>query len=171
MVEWKDVKELNGIVQVSNTGRVRSVGAKTHPPHEYVQTLSCWGYPRVHVHLCGINKNIAVHRLVAKTFIPNPENKPQVNHINGDKTDNRIENLEWCTASENSKHREEIIWDGEHLGGRKKRPVINLDTGEIFPSVKEATYRMFGRRTNDVGKAIKKNYLCGGSRWDYVKEA
>ena len=170
MVEWKDVKEFNGIIQVSNTGKVRSVGTKTHPSHEYVQTLSCWGYPRVHVHLSDINKNIAVHRLAAKAFIPNPENKPQVNHINGDKTDNRIENLEWCTASENSKHREEIIWNGEHLGGRKKRPVINLDTGEVFPSVKEATYSIFGRRTNDVGTAIKRNHLCGGSRWGYVKE-
>lgn len=170
MVEWKDVKEFNGIVQVSNTGRVRSVGTKTHPPHEYVQRLSCWGYPSIHIHLGGINKNIVVHRLVAKAFIPNPENKPQVNHINGNKADNRIENLEWCTASENSKHREEKIWNGEHLGGRKKRPVINLDTGEVFPSVKEATYRMFGRRANDVGKAIKNSYLCGGSRWDYVKE-
>lgn len=62
------------------------------------------GYMYVHVSTNGISQQKAVHRLVAQTFIPNPKNKPCVNHKNTIKTDNRVENLEWVTSSENMQH-------------------------------------------------------------------
>ena len=62
------------------------------------------GYPRVYLRRNGVAKQHRIHRLVARAFIPNPENKAQVNHKDGDKTNNHISNLEWCTQSENMRH-------------------------------------------------------------------
>lgn len=110
---WKDINEYEGLYQISNTGRVKSLermakirwDGKYRTIPEKIKTPNCRsGYLRVGLSKDGKNKIYSVHRLVAEAFIPNPHNKPYINHKNGVKIDNRVSNLEWCTHSENKKH-------------------------------------------------------------------
>lgn len=97
--EWKLYPKRKNI-EVSNTGLVRNALTK----RLYKPGLDRYGYPKLNIWVSPNRLYTTVHRLVAITWIPNPENKPQVNHKNGIKTDNTVENLEWSTSSENIKH-------------------------------------------------------------------
>lgn len=104
---WLPISGFEGFYEVSSRGRVKRVNT-TSGTHKG-RILACsvsrgTGYPRVILCADKKRKHVNVHSIVARAFIPNPYRKPQVNHINGIKTDNRVENLEWVTAAENSRH-------------------------------------------------------------------
>lgn len=114
--EWRDIKGYEGKYQVSNLGRVKSCErdilhirkstGKTYITHapEIILSLKCdsAGYPSVMLYSAHkVSKRIMVHLLVAREFIPNPNNLPQVNHKDEDKTNNCVDNLEWCTRKYN----------------------------------------------------------------------
>lgn len=95
---WKDIEGFEGLYQISNLGKVRN------SDRDLRLNTSKDGYKLTYLYTNKVKLTRTVHRLVAKAFIPNLKNKPCVNHINGIKTDNRIENLEWVTYSENTLH-------------------------------------------------------------------
>lgn len=93
---WKDIKGYEGKYQVSNYGRVKSLNYRNTGKEQLMKpTLQTNGY--LYFSLCKPNKKFLIHRLVAEAFIPNPNNLPCVNHKDEDKTNNHVDNLEWCT--------------------------------------------------------------------------
>lgn len=103
---WKDMPEYEGLYQVSNMGNIKSFHkSKKHPnsaEHFLKSTLSSNGYYQVTLYKGDSRRKFQVHRLVAMCFVPNPNGYPQINHKNEDISDNRAENLEWCTAAYNN---------------------------------------------------------------------
>lgn len=116
---WKDIKGFEGSYEISNFGNVRSLDRYRYCKSKTVpnfikgqilkQRLDKDGYPVVNLKSKGKSHIKKIHRLVAEAFIENTENKETINHKNGIKTDNRIENLEWATVTENNRHRS-INW-------------------------------------------------------------
>lgn len=111
--EWKPIKGYEGFYEVSNTGKVRSVNRELVKPngisYHYKSVVlkqrdNGNGYLIVCLRKRCSHKNKYIHRLVAEAFIPNPENKSEINHKDGNKTNNVISNLEWCTRSQNAQH-------------------------------------------------------------------
>ena len=156
-VVWKEIPEFDGYL-ISSVGDVKGKRIK-----KLKQRTDKDGYCVLDIRCQGIKKTLKVHRLVAQAFIPNPDNKPQVNHMNGNKTDNKISNLEWTTGKENVNHRFEKL--GQTVTAEwNRKPVIYWSKDHImwFPSSLEAD-RQLGLRegytSNSINKTIQKEWM------------
>lgn len=136
------------------------------------------GYVRVSLKKNKTNKHFLVHRLVAEAFIPNIGNRPEVNHINGIKTDNRVQNLEWCNHSENIRHRNNVLGfiPSKHWLGKKgidhplSKVVLQIKDGcvvQIFNGTLEAERKTGISHGNIISCCCGKRNFAGGYQWKY----
>ena len=181
---WKDIEGYEGLYQVSNLGRVRSLGrdivrrtrygtmAPYHISGRVLKPLHSQG-DYCYVHLFdkdGTSTNHKVHRLVAKAFVPNPDNLNEVNHIDEDKDNNRADNLEWCKHVDNCNHGTR----NERSKAKRSKPVQQLDAdGNVvaeYPSTIEAE-RVTGTSRYQIRMCCNGKYkTAGGYRWKFKEQ-
>lgn len=187
---WKPIEGTEGIYKVSNTGKVRSNNYLGHGKQGEIKKVKDQkGYLRANIYFKGKKITLKVHREVAKAFIPNLENKPEVNHINGIKDDNRVENLEWVTASENTRHayanglKEKTREHAKRMGLSQVKnlakyrelqmtPIIaiKVETGEKiqFKSQAEASKQLEVPQPNIHKVLSNKRKTAGGYKFEYI---
>ena len=172
---WKDIKGYEGCYQVSNMGRIKSLSRKVWNGKNYFWTserilrpgIDRDGYFLVNLSKNGKAKTEKVHRLVAKTFIPNPKNKEAVNHIDEDPSNNKLENLEWATVSENNNHG----WHNKRSSKSRSKPIIQLNLdGEFLQEYQSATIaaqKLEMCRISISNCLNGRTSTAGGYKWRY----
>ena len=186
MENWKDIKGYEGFYQVSNLGRVKSLerdvynyrGTLINHIEEKIlaSSLDRYGYQCVNLYKNGEGKKMRVHRLVAEAFIPNPENKPMVNHKNEVKSDNFVENLEWCDAQYNINFGTRTA---RMIKNRKSykfgnapsaKPIFCEELNKTFDCAKRVEEEL-GIWGTSIAKVCKgKAKTAGGFHWKYADD-
>lgn len=164
---FKDIAGYEGLYQISNLGNVRSL---KFGKERILKTGDIKGYLVVGLCKEGVQKNHLVHRLVAEAFIDNPNNLPEVNHKDEDKTNNHVTNLEWCDNIYNinyGTHTERSV-QSRRNNKKQSKQVLCVETGIIYPSAREV-YRQLGFNNSHICSCCNgKRNTCGGYNWKYV---
>lgn len=180
MEEWKDIKGYEGLYQVSNEGRVKSlerIVIKKNRYGKYSQfkhkckilkpQYDSDGYQIISLCVNGVPKTYKIHRLVAKAFIPNPEDKPEIDHINGVKNENNAENLKWSSHIENTNNT--ITKTPKNREDQSKKVYQYTLEGKlvaIWPSTRECGRQGF-QQSNVQKCCVGENKTYNGYKWSY----
>lgn len=167
--EWKFVNEYENIYEISSFGNIRRVGSNKQLKPKLPKMPR---YYTVVLYKNGVGKSLRIHRMVAQAFIPNPENKPQVNHIDGNKLNNNVANLEWCDNKYNQNQARKLGLL-EKRDKKLRKPVIQYDkTGKIIKkhiSLIEAQ-KATGIKNGNISLVCNgKRKTAGGYIWKYEK--
>ena len=176
---WKDIKGFEGLYKVSEKGCVYSM-PRPGTKGGLLEYIYDGTYYRVSLYKNGVRKRFFVHRILMETFVPNPLKKPEVNHIDGVKTNNDLKNLEWVTRSENQLHAYSIGLQKPNVREahkvrheQTKRKVVQLDMNgkeiQVFNSIQEAA-KHIGKDdgTHISAVARGKRNSTGGFKWKYI---
>ena len=156
----KDIKDYEGLYAITRDGRVWS-----YRSNKFLKPRLVRGYHQVILCKEGKGKTYYIHRLVAKVFIPNPDNKPQVNHLDENKLNNSVSNLEWATAKENSNYGTRT----ERSNKKRSKPVYCIELDKTFYGAREAA-RELGLHNSSIIKCCKgKLKTTGGYHWRYAE--
>lgn len=176
---WKDILNYEDLYQVSNLGNVkRKKGYQSKTERMLVHTNNGFNYLSVNLSKNGKKTRFYIHRLVATAFLDNKENKEEVNHIDGVRTNNKLTNLEWVTRSENHHHRYQVLKQrGVNYGktgglnwNSKKVNQLDLDGNIVntYPAVMEAMRKTGICESNIRGVIYGRSKTAGGYKWEYV---
>lgn len=158
----KDIKNYEGLYAVTEEGEVWS-----YKSQKYLKgSPNSKGYLRVNLYKDNVMKTCYVHRLVAEAFIPNPDNLPEINHISENKSDNRKENLEWCSKEYNLTYGTRI----ERAAKSKARAVYCVELDQVFESLKSAAEAFGVQNSSNICACCKgKKNTAYGYHWRYAK--
>lgn len=175
MEVWKDIQGYEGLYQISNMGNVKTLKRTTSYNRIIEEKIKSQrekydGYLRVTLCKNGKKSTIAVHRLVAQTFIPNPINKPQVNHIDCNKKNNCVDNLEWADNFENMRHAWENGLLPEHVGRKGETcnfaKLTEQEAIEILEMSKSCKQKEIAKKYNIAVSTVSR--IINGKRWGHL---
>lgn len=183
MIIWKDIQGYEGLYQVSNTGDIRGLDRKRFNGYSYYDykgkklkgRKTRKGYLTVVLYIQNNTRTFPIHRLVAQAFIPNPNNLPQVNHKDGNKQNNCVDNLEWITNKDNQLHAWKLGLQKTRLGkdNPASKVVVQIDdignTINVFESISSAN-KFFNRKYSHINECCYgRRKKCFGYKWRFLE--
>lgn len=165
--EWKDIKGYEGLYQISSFGNARSLRFNR------IKVLKPGSTPKYFTYEFSVNRISKIktaHRLVAEAFIPNPNNLPYINHKDGNKQNNHVENLEWCTASENVKHAYATGLAPRHATHQNQpmqKGILEINSNTFYFSIRECARRL-GIKRDTIRRSLRLNIPVKNNTFQFI---